>query len=337
MALKMKVFILAGGSGERFWPLSTPENPKQFLKLIDGKSLLRVTFERFQKEVALSNIYVITTQEYVHKVWEELPELPKENVIGEPMKRNTAPACVMAAYIASEGDVMFIAPADHYIPDEDAFWNVVMKARSFIDKKEDVLMTFGIVPTRPETGYGYIEIDVEVEEDVYKVKMFREKPSYEVAEEYVESGNFLWNSGMFMWKREVFLREMKKHAPKIFKAFNENQGDFEKAYLQTESVSVDYALMEKSDKIHVVKATFGWSDVGNWKSLKELGYKGKLEPVVVDADEVFAITDKPLVIVGVSDVVVVETEEGILVASQKDLERIREGVRKVLQRSAKKR
>ncbi len=327
--MDIEVFILAGGSGERFWPLSTPEVPKQFLKFFNGKSLLRLTFERFNERLSTEKIHVVTAEIYADMVAKELPELPRKNILTEPKKRNTAPACVLAALSMEEDGVMFISPADHYIPDSGKFWRSVEKAYEFVSKNPKALVTFGIVPTRPETGYGYIERGERVSEQIFKVKMFREKPSYEVAERYLESGNFYWNSGMFMWTKEGFMEDMKRWAPEIVQPFLECGEDIVCAYEKIEGISIDYALMEKSKNVFVVEASFEWSDVGNWNSLKELGYKGEVEPVIVDGENVYVIAKKPVVVVGVSDVVVVESEKGVLVVSQKDLEKIREGVRKV--------
>ncbi|MEJ5258283.1 MAG: sugar phosphate nucleotidyltransferase [Fervidobacterium sp.] len=189
------------------------------------------------------------------------------------------------------------------------------------------IVTFGIVPTRPEMGYGYIEVDEKLNEKVYSVKMFREKPSYETAVEYVSSGRFFWNSGMFMWKKRYFVEQMKKHAKEVIEPFLTLEG-IEEIYTKVPSISIDYALMEKADKIYTIKADFVWSDVGNWKSLQELGVKNSPNTVLIDSNA-FVQTTKPTIVIGVNNVVVVETENGILVADESQLEKIREALKRI--------
>lgn len=325
----MKAIILAGGSGERFWPLSTPENPKQFLKLFGDKSLLRQTFERINHEIPVEDIFIVTSKKYKEKTKSELPEIPEDNILPEPSKKNTAPACAYGTLKAAGNDneTVFVVPADHYIPDIDKFWKRVKKAEEFLNKQKEGIVTFGIVPTRPETGYGYIEISEKIEQDIFKVKMFREKPNYETAVEYINSGSFYWNSGMFMWKKEYFISQMKKHAPEVINPFFQEK-QLEKIYEKIEPISIDYALMEKADKIYLVKSDFVWSDVGNWNSLKELGVENSKNTVLIDSNA-FVQTTKPTIVIGLKDIIVIETENGILVVDEKDVERIREGVDKI--------
>ena len=323
----LKILILAGGSGERFWPLSTPDKPKQFLKLFNEKSLLRNTFERFIEFVKVEDIFVVTNERYVEKIKEELPEIHEENIISEPERNNTAPAITFSILNMKDDPVVLVVPADHYIPDVEKFLKSVEIGIEFLQENPEALITFGIVPDRPETGYGYIERGEKVKDGVYKVKMFREKPSYEVAKEFVESGNFYWNSGIFLWKKSAFFKEMEKHAVDVLKPLREKGKE---GYSEVPSISIDYALMEKSDNVYVVEADFEWSDVGNWLSLMEIGFKGSDKVVKVDSERVFVISGKPVLVVGIDDVIVVENENGILVASMKDMERIREGVRRIL-------
>lgn len=322
----MKTIILAGGSGERFWPLSTKETPKQFLKLFSDKTLLRQTFERLVYRLSPQDIYVVTNRMYAERTFEELPEIPRQNVLLEPVKKNTAPACTLATLRFEDGETIFVVPADHYIPEVEKFWRVVEKAEEFLGRNEGII-TFGIVPTRPETGYGYIQIDQLVEQDVYSVKMFREKPNYETAMEYVSSGRFLWNSGMFMWKKEYFVEQIKKHAREVIEPFLSCES-VEEVYQKVPSISIDYALMEKADRIFVVRASFTWSDVGNWKSLAELGVKNSPSSVLIDSNA-FVQTTKPTIVIGVNNIVVIETENGILVADERQLERIKEALRHI--------
>jgi len=326
----LKVIILAGGSGERFWPLSTSETPKQFLKLFGDKTLLRQTFERINHKVPAKDIFVVTSIIYENQTKKELPELPENNILLEPAKKNTAPACVYGTLKATNNDneTIFVVPADHYIPDIDKFWECVKKAKEFLNKQKEGIITFGIVPTRPETGYGYIEISEKIDQDIFKVKTFREKPNYETAAEYINSGNFYWNSGMFMWKKRYFMDQMKKHATDVINPFLEEE-DIEKIYEKVESISIDYALMEKTDKIYLVRSDFTWSDVGNWKSLQEIGVKNSKGTITIDSENVFVQTIKPTIVIGVDDIIVIETENGILVSDTRDLNKIRDGVRRL--------
>ncbi|ODN29729.1 mannose-1-phosphate guanylyltransferase [Fervidobacterium thailandense] len=323
----MKAVILAGGTGERFWPLSTVDTPKQFLKLFSQKTLLRETFERLSYKLPVEDILVVTNERYAERTYEELPELPLSNILLEPARKNTAAACVYATLKIEDGENVLVVPADHYIPEAEKFWECVELGQSVLDKF-DGIVTFGIVPTRPETGYGYIEVGEFVTDGVYVAKKFHEKPTYDVALDYLESGNFFWNSGMFMWKKEYFLSQMKKHAPDVLHPFLECE-DVRDAFSIVPSISIDYALMEKADKIFMVKANFIWSDVGNWKSLQEIGI-GSTEPsVLLEAENVFVRTTKPTIVLGVSDIIVVETENGILIADRKDLEKIREALKRL--------
>ncbi|RKX41063.1 MAG: mannose-1-phosphate guanylyltransferase [Thermotogae bacterium] len=320
----MKAVILAGGSGERFWPLSTRQTPKQFLKLFSDKTLLRQTFERLLFKLSPQDICVVTNKVYAQKTRQELPEIPAKNILLEPSKKNTAPACTFATLSFDDNETIFVVPADHYIPETEKFWQTVEKAEGFLETHEGII-TFGIVPTRAETGYGYIEIGEQIEKDIFSVKMFREKPNYETAVEYLNSKRFFWNSGMFMWNKDYFVQQMKRHAPDVINAFM-NCVDLEQIYAKVPSISIDYALMEKAEKVYTTKTNFIWSDVGNWKSLRKLGVGNSEASVFIESDNAFVRTTKPTVVLGLSNVIVIETENGILVASEKDLEKIRDAV-----------
>ncbi|MCD6551180.1 mannose-1-phosphate guanylyltransferase [Thermotoga sp.] len=331
----MKVLILAGGSGERFWPFSTPETPKQFLKLFGDKSLIRWTFERVLEKIDPKDMIVVTYKNYVERTKEELPELPPENIVAEPLKKNTAPACFVGTKLAEDDEPVLVLPADHRIPDVDKFWRTVEKALNALEKYGG-LFTFGILPTRPETGYGYIEIGPELEEGVHEVSKFKEKPDLETAKKFVESGRYLWNSGMFLWKAKEFIEEVKMCEPAIYEHLNSvDPRDFEamkEAYEKVPSISVDYAVMERSKKVRVVKANFEWSDVGNWSSVREI--EGCTEEsknvILVDSTRVFVKPhDKPIAVVGLSDVIVIDSPNGILVCKEESSQRVRDVVKKL--------
>ena len=330
----MKAVILAGGSGERFWPLSTSKKPKQFLKIFSDKSLIRETFERLSYKLETKNIYVVTAEKYKEETLKELPELDEKNVILEPVARNTAPACFLGTLTGESEEVIFILPADHYIPDREKFWETVEKAEEEASKGTGII-TMGIKPTRPETGYGYIETGIKTTEDIYKVSKFREKPNYDTALEYIKEGNYYWNSGMFLWRKDKFLEEMKKYSEDTYnKLININPNETEeirKIYSEVEKISIDYALLEKSKDVYTLKAEYEWSDVGNWVSVREMeGYSDKEKNVYLyDSKNVFVKSGKNIGIIGLENIVVIETESGILIADDEKVNEIKEIVAKL--------
>ena len=331
----MKAVILAGGTGERFWPLSTPDKPKQFLNLFGNKSLIRQTFERLATFLKPQDIFIVTLEKFVQKIHEEIPEIPYQNIISEPMKRNTAPACLLGALYIGLGETIVTLPADHFIPDKKKFWKTLEKAAEGVEKYRR-LFTIGIKPTRPETGYGYIEIEREIEDGIFSVKKFREKPDYETAMEFVEKGTFYWNSGIFVWKGIDLVEEMKKHAKKIYEKLANvdvrNIKELRKVYENIEGVSIDYAVLEKSCNIMMVKGEFEWSDIGNWVSVREIeGYSiEKDNLILVDSEKVFVKgVKKRIAIVGLEDVIVVEGDEGILILKESHVHEVRKVVKKI--------
>jgi len=327
----MQIIILAGGSGERFWPLSTIETPKQFLKLFGDKSLIRQTYERLEGVVSPEDIFIVTAHKDIERTMMELPELPERNILGEPFRRNTAAACMAGTLMASDGETVLVLPADHRIPDKEVFWQFIHHAETGIEKSGG-LFTFGIKPTRPETGYGYIESGESFSEQILKATKFHEKPQREVAASYLERGNFFWNSGMFLWKREGFLKEMEKCSPDVFYPLEQmnpfDRESVETCYENCPSISIDYALMEKSENVRVVPVELEWSDVGNWESIRELeGYSESSEKTCfIDAENVFvkSHSGKKIGIIGLDNIVVVETDEGILVCREEDCQKVRE-------------
>ncbi|MEG1999308.1 MAG: mannose-1-phosphate guanylyltransferase, partial [Bacteroidales bacterium] len=273
--------IMAGGIGSRFWPLSTPECPKQFIDILGcGKTLLQLTAERFVGIVPASNIWIVTSVQHRNLVYEQLPEIPKENIILEPCMRNTAP-CI--AYVGwkikskSSSANIIVTPSDHSISDMNSFRKTMNDALLFT-AANDAILTIGITPDSPNTGYGYIAASHD-EGAIKRVLSFKEKPTAEVAAEYLKADNYYWNSGMFVWKLSTLQESFKRYAPEIAAIFDnaapylntEKETEYIKAlYATIPKISVDYAIMEKADNIFICPADFRWSDLGTWGSLKEV-------------------------------------------------------------------
>lgn len=258
--------ILAGGAGTRLRPLSSDENPKQFLKLFDGRSLLQLTFDRLTRLLPASSIFVSTNEQYAPKCLEHLPQLPPENVLAEPARRNTAPAIALCTFAIEErvgpSTVSFLA-SDHYIADVDEFVRVLARAYEFAESS-DYLVTIGIHPDEPNTGFGYLEVGEPIAEDVRRVRAFTEKPDLERAKQFLASGNYTWNASMFVWRSDVFRRELTAAAPEIARVTTAN-------YESMPSISIDYALMEKAPRVATLRGEFGWSDVGTFEALRKVG------------------------------------------------------------------
>ncbi len=275
------VAIMAGGVGSRFWPASRTSMPKQFLDILGvGKSLIRLTFERFLQLCPAENIYIVTNAQYHALVKEHLPELTDQQILLEPSRNNTAPCVAYTALKlhALDPDAnLVVAPSDHIILDEANFIATLRNGLAFTDAN-DALLTLGIEPTRPDTGYGYIEVESSQPQqgEVYPVASFREKPDLETAKSYLAAGNYFWNAGIFLWKVDKLLRAFQKHAGEIYRilsaetsVFNTEaeQAFIDRTYPTTPSISIDYAIMEKADNVYTIPSAFGWSDLGTWASL----------------------------------------------------------------------
>lgn len=274
------VAIMAGGVGSRFWPASREERPKQFLDILGtGKSLLRLTFERFLNLTSAERIFIVTNAQYKAQVLEHLPELTENQILCEPSRNNTAPCVAYTAFKLHQLDPkanLVIAPSDALINNEPLFVDNIRKALSFT-AENDALVTLGIAPDSPHTGYGYIQFS-QGEDGVYPVKRFTEKPELKVAREFLASGDYLWNAGIFVWRAATVLEAFNTHAPEITKLLGQNlacyntdqeQAFIDEVYPQTPKISVDYAIMEKATNVFTIPAQFGWSDLGAWGSLHQ--------------------------------------------------------------------
>lgn len=328
--------IMAGGRGERFWPKSRKNMPKQFLSLTDdGKTMIQLTVERISSMVELKDVYISTNKDYRALVLEQLPGLPEQNVLCEPVGRNTAPCIGLGAmHIARKYDdaMMFVFPSDHLIKFNKMFIRTLQDA-SDVAEKDDNLVTIGIAPDYPETGYGYIKFDPQIAEGrSYKVDRFVEKPSLEVAKEYLASEEYLWNSGMFIWKVSSILKNMKKYMPDTYKALKRIQTAIgteseetvlEKEFYEIESQSIDYGIMEKAENIYILPGTFGWDDVGSWlaveriKKTNEFGNVVNGNIITVNTHNCIIQGEKKLIAtIGLEDMIVVDAEDATLICAK---------------------
>ena len=272
--------IMAGGIGSRFWPLSKNNYPKQFLDILGtGKSFIRATYERFLPLVPSENFIVVTNASYKELVLQQLPEIREDNVLCEPMRRNTAPCIAYAVYhILSQCPEASIAvtPADHLVTNEVEFQRIIGRGLDFVEQNHEALMTIGIRPSRPETGYGYIEVASKPGDDIVPVASFKEKPDLATAKQFLAAGNFFWNSGIFLWSTDAIMSAFRQYLPDLVRLFDEGKGKFgtpqEQAFINAqfehcENISIDYGVMERSKSRYTVAADFGWSDIGTWGSL----------------------------------------------------------------------
>ena len=324
--------ILAGGKGTRLYPLSREKNPKQFLKIINKKSFLRNTVDRIKPLISKDNIYVVTNQEYLDKIYDELPEINKNNIFVEPSNKETATCIALSAIKLLKKDkdaVMVVLPSDHYIEEQKLFIDTLGQAVEVAEKRRG-LITIGVTPDRPETGYGYIEMAARIAGDIptYKVERFLEKPNLEVAKDLLMKGTYLWNSGMFVWRADAFLRELEKYLPKMYKSMmniyqaldteGEEQTILEE-YNLIDGISVDFGVMQKTRKSYVIKCEFVWDDIGTFASLgRFLGfYRGNNvsgNTFMEDSENCLVFGEKNLIIgFGIKDLVIVDADGVILV------------------------
>jgi mannose-1-phosphate guanylyltransferase len=344
----LAVVIMAGGAGTRFWPLSKEERPKQFLNLFDdNRSLLQKSYDRIAGLIPSDRILVLTNKIFANLVAEQLPEIPRKNIIGEPMRRDTAAAVCLGAVICKKrfgNPVIVTLTADHMIAPVELFRETLLSAVNPA-RQNNVLYTFGIQPTYPATGYGYLELGRKVNEDngidQFELLRFKEKPDLETAQHYVESGRFRWNSGMFVWRVDAILDEIRKYLPSHLEIISEAVKFYrtpqwprvlEKAFECLETISIDYAVMEKSQGVRCVDCTFSWSDVGGWNAIKdylpqdEAGnyHRGQVKNMDSERNLVFCEDRKEAVmLIGVRDLIVVRAGDKTLVTHKDRTEDIK--------------
>jgi mannose-1-phosphate guanylyltransferase len=339
---------MAGGTGTRFWPISTKHKPKQFLDILGtGKTLLQQTFERCKKIAPVENILVVTNEIYDKITAEQLPELEPHQILLEPEKKNTAPCIAYSNYKIEKLNPnanIVVMPSDHLITKEEEFIRVIKEGFQFTSQ-HDALLTLGILPHRPETGYGYIQIGDDNDKDkhnIFKVKTFTEKPNRELAKKFFESGEYYWNSGIFIWSLQSIKSAFKQHLPEVDDLFKEGkevyntdkEADFiSKVYFETKSISIDYGIMEKTKNVYVYTSDFGWADLGTWGSLQEFlptdekgnSTFGKNVMLYNVKDSIINFSDdKIAVIKGLDGYIVADSEDKLLIYKKEDEQEIKD-------------
>jgi mannose-1-phosphate guanylyltransferase len=343
--------IMAGGIGSRFWPMSRQNFPKQFLDILHtGKTLIQSTFERLTDFIQPENIYVVTSHEYLSICTEQLPRIPPENILGEPSRKNTAPCIAYISFKLMQKDPkasLIVAPADHMILDRIAFKKVCLEALSFVNK-HNALVTLGITPLHPNTGYGYIQREPQsVTDNVYKVKTFTEKPNLELARTFLASGDFLWNAGIFVWQVKNVIKAFENFLPEMYDVFVAEKDAFdtpaekkalEHIYPLCTTISIDFGIMEKANNVYVIPASFGWSDLGTWNSAYDNLEKDHLgnaiageNVMIIDAQDciIHSGNNKLLVLQGMKDFIIVDTSDVLLICKRDKEQEIKDYVAEV--------
>jgi len=350
--------IMAGGKGERFWPKSREKLPKQFLNLTGKGTLLQLTAKRINKLVDWERIYVIAGQDYVELIKEQLPEMPAENIIVEPEGRNTAP-CIGLAALHIQRDypdaVMAVLPSDHYIKDEETYCGM-LAAAARLAGQGDNLVTLGIRPDRPETGYGYIQVGEKYDDfnghPGHKVIRFVEKPDQETAEEYLAGGDYLWNSGMFIWKVSTIMKMFSRFMPELYRGLEKisqawdtlrGQEVLVEEFGKLEKTSIDYGIMEKAESIFVFPGDFGWDDVGSWTALERVvgadkdGNVVKGEVITINTKGcVIEGSDKVIATLGVEDLIIVDGGDVLLICPKKESQNVRQVIQRIREEGLEK-
>ncbi len=335
-------FIMAGGVGSRFWPRSKERKPKQLLRIFGENTMIQDTVARLDGLIPKDHIYVITNKIQTERVIEQLPDIPTENIIAEPFGKNTAPCIGLASVIAkskSEDAITIILPSDHVIKDKAEFQQTLKNACDFAYKSKG-LVTIGIPPSRPETGYGYIQINEnKVEDDIFPVLTFAEKPNLSTAQRFLNSGDFLWNSGMFIWRVDAILGEIQKFLPDLYDGLQVLEKSlasdkFEESLVnvwgQLKSISIDYGIMEKSEKVFLTPGKFDWSDVGSWEAVYQLSEKDEIDNVLKgdvythESSNSYVFSPKKFTaLIGVENLIVIETNDALLICDREKSQNVK--------------
>ena len=345
------VAIMAGGIGSRFWPMSRTGFPKQFLDILHtGKTLIQATYDRFAEFIPAENIYVVTSNEYISIVEKQLPKIKKENILGEPSRKNTAPCIAYISFKLHQMDPeasLIVAPSDHSIEDPKEFERVCHEALHFVNHL-NAFITLGIKPTYPNTGYGYIQFEpMPVSKDVYKVKTFTEKPNLDLAKTFLASGEFLWNAGIFVWQVKNILTAFEKYLPEMHEVFMAEKDKFntpaeaaalKEIYPLCTNISIDVGIMEKASNVYLIPSSFGWSDLGTWNSAYENIEKdyfhnavGGDNVMIIDAVKcmVHVPKNKLVLLQGLEDFIIVDTDDVLLICKKEKEQQIKDYVAEV--------
>lgn len=340
---------MAGGVGSRFWPMSTTDNPKQFIDVLGvGRSLMQLTYDRFKGVCDADNVWVVTSADYVSKVREQLPEIPAGNILSEPCRRNTAPCIAYVSHRIKAKDPkasIVVTPSDHVVVNVQEFQRVIGGALQFASET-DAIVTLGMKPTRPETGYGYIQADMAEQSlrnsEIFRVESFREKPDLQTAQQYIQQNNYYWNAGIFVWNVNTIINAFRIYQPgisAIFESLTDAYGTereqqlIDEKYAECENISVDYAIMEKAEEIFVFPADFGWSDLGTWGSLHTLSNKdadgnaliSKNVKTFETSNCVINVEDgKQVVVQGLDGYIVAQRDGRLLICKLSEEQRIKE-------------
>lgn len=340
---------MAGGVGSRFWPMSTEEKPKQFIDVLGvGRSLMQLTYDRFDGICDPENVWIVTNQKYAQIVHEQLPEVPESNILLEPCRRNTAPCIAYVSWRIKKKDPkanVVVTPSDHIVTNSQEFKRVITQCLKFTGES-DAIITLGMKPTRPETGYGYIQADLSVSsprnKEIFRVDRFREKPDLATAKEFIKENNFFWNAGIFLWNVETIVNAFRVYQPQLSKIFegmldilgtSEEQACIDEKYPECENISVDYAIMEKAEEIFVCPSDFGWSDLGTWGSLllqTERDLYGNscigknIKMVESHNCIVHTVEEKKVVIQGLDGYIVAEQDGTLLICKLSEEQRIKQ-------------
>ena len=343
--------IMAGGVGSRFWPVSRTAHPKQFIDFFGvGKTLIQSTYDRFLQTCPPENIFIVTNEIYVDLIQEQLPAMQANQILAEPMMRNTAPCIAYGAMkiaALNPDAVIIVAPSDHTIANQDAFIAAIEQCLEAA-AKDDVLVTLGIKPSRPDTGYGYIQYTTDSlpeDEQIHKVKLFTEKPNRELAQTFIQSGDLLWNAGIFIWSAKAINGAFRKHLPEMHEIFDQGASayntDQEKAFIgsayqQCTNISIDFAIMEKADNVYVLPADFGWSDLGTWSSIYDMAEKDYVGNAVIPSEQVMMFDssncmvnvpkEKLVILQGLHDYIVVESNNTLMICPRSEEQSVKQVV-----------